>query len=60
MKKLLYIENLMDAKSSKVAHAIEIAGAKGFELSALFVIPVHPDVADWIEIQEKYCCPSPI
>ena len=53
MKKLIYIENLMDAKSSKIAHAIEIAGAKGFELSALFVIPVHPDVADWIEIQEK-------
>jgi hypothetical protein len=53
MKKLLYIENLTDDKSSKLDLAIEIAEAKGFELSAVFVIPVHPDVADWIEIQEK-------
>jgi hypothetical protein len=54
MKKLLYIENLVDEKSSKLSHAVEIAKAKGLELSALFVIPVHMDVTDWIEVQEKH------
>ena len=53
MEKILYIENLMDEKSSKVDHAVNIAEKKGLELAALFVIPVHPDVTDWIEVQEK-------
>lgn len=53
MEKILYIENLMDEKASKVDRAIKIADKKGLELSVLFVIPVHPDVTDWIEVQEK-------
>ncbi len=53
MKKILFMENLTDAKSSKLAHAVEIAKTKGLELTALFVIPVHPDVTDWIDVQEK-------
>ena len=53
MEKILYIENLMDERSSKVNHAVSIAEKKGLELSAMFVIPVHPDVTDWIEVQEK-------
>jgi len=53
MEKILYIENLMDEKSSRVNHAVNIAEKKGLELSALFVIPVHPDVTDWIKVQEK-------
>jgi hypothetical protein len=53
MEKILYIENLMDEKSSKVDQAVSIAEKKGLELAALFVIPVHPDVTDWIEVQEK-------
>ena len=53
MKEMFYIENLADEKSSQINHAISLAGAKGLRLSALFVIPLHPDVADWVDVQEK-------
>lgn len=53
MKRMLFIENAVDEKSSKLGHAIDVAKNRGLELSAVFVISVRLDVADWVEVQEK-------
>lgn len=53
MKKILFVENVVDEKSSQLGHAIDVARARGLELSAVFVIPVRLDVAEWAEVQEK-------
>lgn len=53
MKEMLYIENVTGEKSSQIEYAIRLAGAKGLRLSAIFVIPLHPDVADWPDMLEK-------
>jgi hypothetical protein len=49
MKEILFIENLMNEKSSQLSQAISLASAKGLRLSALFIIPVHADVSDWVD-----------
>ena len=53
MKELLYIENLMHEKTSQLNEAIGMASTKGLRLSALFIIPLHPELSDWIEVHEK-------
>jgi hypothetical protein len=53
MKELLFIENLMHEKTSQLNEAIGMASTKGLRLSALFIIPLHPELSDWIEVQEK-------
>ncbi|MBW2109292.1 MAG: hypothetical protein JRI36_11610 [Deltaproteobacteria bacterium] len=53
MKEILYIENVVDEKSSQVSEAISLATTKGLGLSVLFVVPLHPDVTDWVDVQEK-------
>jgi hypothetical protein len=53
MKKILFIENLTDEKSSKVDHAIAIAEKKDLELAALFVIPVRQDAPSFPEVQAE-------
>jgi len=47
MKEILFIENLVNEKSSQLSQAIDLALTKESRLSALFIIPLHPDVADW-------------
>lgn len=49
MKEILFIENLVNEKSSQLSQAISLASAKGLRLSALFVIPLHADVSDWVD-----------
>jgi hypothetical protein len=53
MKEILFIENLVNEKSSRLSQAIGLASAKGLRLSALFVVPLHSDVSDWVEQVEK-------
>jgi len=53
MKEILFIENLMHEKTSQLKEAIDMASAKGLKLSALFIISLHPEVSDWVEVYEK-------
>ncbi len=53
MKELLFIENLMNEKNSQLNEAIGMASTKGLRLSALFIIPLHPELSDWVEVHEK-------
>ena len=53
MKEILFIENLMHEKTSQLKAAIDMASAKGLKLSALFIVSLHPEVSDWVEVYEK-------
>ena len=53
MKEIVFIENLVSEKSSQLSQAIGLASAKGLRLSALFIIPLHPEVSDWGDKLEK-------
>ena len=53
MKEILFIENLMNEKNSRLNEAVDMASAKGLRLSALFIIPLHQEVSDWVEVHEK-------
>jgi len=50
MKEIVFIENLMNPKTSQLAAAVALAEAKGLRLSAVLVIPQHPEVSDFVEM----------
>ncbi len=53
MEKILFMGKHVDGESSHLDQVVEIATNRGAELSALFVIPVSMETADWINVQEK-------
>ncbi len=53
MGKILFMGKNIDGQSSHLDQVIEVATSRGAELSALFLIPVSMETADWINVQEK-------